>query len=394
MKKQKNPPGVIVIGDHVQALGIIRSLGRRGIPVYLLHDKNLCIGRFSRYTKRYMKTPDASNESEFIDFMINLAKNEQVRDWVLIPTNDAWVYVLSKHKKTLEEYYNVSTPSWDIVKFAYDKKLTYSIAEKNGILIPKTIYPKNLEELNEMLSNIIFPVIIKPAIMHHFYKKIKKKVIKVNSKEELVKAYIKVSSLIDSSEIMIQEIIPGGPDNLYSFCSFFKHGRLYGMLIGRRYRQRPMDFGKASTFVESTYVPELVEYGTRLLEAMNYYGLSEIEFKKDPRDNKFKLLEMNARTWLWHSLATRCGVDFPYLLYKDMDGKEITPVTSFRKNIKWIHIYTDLGVMAKEALKGNMKLRDYISTLRGEKEFAVLSLEDPLPFIAETLTLPYLWITR
>ena len=166
------------------------------------------------------------------------------------------------------------------------------------------------------------------------------------------------------------------------------------MLIGRRYRQRPMDFGKASTFVESTYVPELVEYGTRLLEVMNYYGLSEIEFKKDPRDNKFKLLEMNARTWLWHSLAIRCGVDFPYLLYKDMISEKITPVTSFRVNIKWIHIYTDLGVMAKEALKGNMKLRDYISTLRGEKEFAVFSLDDPLPFIAETLALPYLWITR
>ena len=394
MKNLKNSRGAIVIGDHVQALGVIRSLGKRGIPAYLLHDKNLCIGRFSRYTKRYMKTPDASNESGFIDLMIKLAKNEQIRDWILMPTNDAWVYVLSKHKETLEEYYNVSTPSWDIVKFAYNKKLTYQIAEKNDIPIPKTFYPENLDALQERLSGITFPVIIKPAIVGHFYKKTKTKVFKANTKDELIQAYIKASHVIDPSEIMVQEVIPGGPDLLYSFCSFFKNGEVMGMCIGRRSRQRPMDFGSASTFVESVYVPELIELGTNLLKAMNYYGLSEVEFKKDVRDGKFKLLEINARTWLWHSLAIRCGVDFPYLLYKDMNGEAVTPVTNFRENVKFIHIYTDLGVVIKEILKGNMKLRDYASSLKGEKVFAVLSLDDPLPFVAETLMLLYLWKTR
>ena len=102
----------------------------------------------------------------------------------------------------------------------------------------------------------------------------------------------------------------------------------------------------------------------------------------------------SARTWLWHSLAIRCGVDFPYLLYKDLSGKDVKPVMSFRENVKFMHIYTDLGVVIKEVSRGNMKLRDYISSLKGEKEFAVLSLSDPLPFIAETLMLLYLWKTR
>jgi len=390
----KNTLGVIVIGDHVQALGIIRSLGKRNIPVYLLHDKNLCIGRFSCYSKRYIKTPNPSNKQEFVDFLIKLANGEQIEGWILMPTHDVAVYSLSKHKETLEEYYRVSTPSWDIVKLAYNKKLTYQIAEKNRIPIPKTIYPENLDEVHEIASDVDFPVIIKPAIVDHFYNKTKTKVFKVNTKDELIQAYIKASHIIDTSEIMIQEVIPGGPDNLYSFCSFFKNGKVMRMCMGKRSRQRPMDFGSASTFVESVYVPELIELGTNLLKAMNYYGLSEVEFKKDSRDGKFKLLEVNARTWLWHSLAIRCGVDFPYLLYKDMIGEEITPSTSFRENVKFVHIYTDLGVVAKEVLKRNMRLRDYLSSLKGEKEFAVLSLDDPLPFIAESLILPYLWIVR
>ena len=395
MKKKKNTTGVIVIGDHVQSLGIIRSLGRRGIPVYLLHDKNLCIGRFSRYTKRYIKTPGASNETKFIDFMIKFAKNEQVIDWILMPTNDIAVHTLSKHKEILEEFYRVSTPSWDIVKFAYNKKLTYQIAEKNGIPLPKTIYPENLDAMNEISHDIDFPVIIKPAIVDHFYKKTKTKVFKTNTKEELIQAYIKASHVIDPSEIMVQEVIPGGPDNLYSFCSFFKNGKVIGIFTGRRSRQRPMDFGIGSTFVESVYVPELIKLGTHLLKAMNYYGLSEVEFKKDVRDGKFKLLEINARTWLWHSLAIRCGVDFPYLFYKDMImNNEAALITSFIENVKWIHIYTDLTVIVKEILKGNMKVKDYITSLKGEKEFGVFSWDDPLPFIGETLMLPYLWRTR
>lgn len=386
--------GVVVVGDHVQALGIIRSLGKRNIPVYLLHDKNLCIGRFSRYTKRFIRTPSPSNEFEFVDFMIELAKNEHLKNWILMPTNDAAVCTLSKHKETLEEYYGVPTPCWDVVKYAYNKKLTYTLAEKKRVSIPKTIYPENIDEVNEILSEIDFPVIIKPAIVDHFYKRTKMKVFKANTKEELIQAYIKASRVIDPSEIMVQEVIPGSPDNLYSFCSFFKNGKIMGMCIGRRSRQRPMDFGSASTFVESVYVPELIELGEKILKAMNYYGLSEVEFKRDPRDGKFKLLEVNARTWLWHSLAVRCGVDFPYLLYRDINGEEIKPVTSFRENVKFIHIYPDLNVVIKEILKGKMKLRDYLISLRGEKEFAVFSLDDPLPFIGETLMLPYLWKTR
>jgi len=392
--KNRKKIGVMVIGDHVQALGIIRSLGRRGIPVYLLHDNHLCISRFSRYTKQFIKTPKPSDESKFVNFMIELAKKRGVEGWILMPTNDAAVYTLSRHKEILEGYYRVSTPCWDVVKYAYNKKLTYQLAEKISIPIPETFYPENMEELHEILPDIRFPVIIKPAIVDRFYKKTKTKVFKANTKEELVQAYIKASHIIDSSEIMVQEVIPGSPDNLYSFCSFFKNGEVMGMCIGRRRRQRPMDFGNASTFVESVYVPELVDLGTRLLKAIDYYGLSEVEFKRDVRDGEFKLLEMNARTWLWHSLAIRCGVDFPYLLYNDLIGNEVVPRTHFRENVKFIHIYTDFVVVIKEIMRANMTLGDCIKSLNGEKEFAVFSWDDPMPFIAESLMLPYLWIVR
>ncbi len=103
---------------------------------------------------------------------------------------------------------------------------------------------------------------------------------------------------------------------------------------------------------------------------------------------------MNARTWLWVSLAIRAGVDFPYMLYRDMVCDEIAPVKSFKECVRWLHIYTDIGISSKEIIRGNIMIKDYLKSLKGEKEFAVFSADDMVPFMAETLMLPYLWIKR
>jgi D-aspartate ligase len=390
--KRYRESGVIVLGDHVQALGIIRSLGKYGIPVYIIHDKSLCIGRFSRYCRKFILAPSMDNESDFTSFLVNCAKKFNLNGHILMPTNDSGVKILSRDKDILERYFKVPTPHWDITKFALNKKLTYSLAADNGIPVPKTMYPRNVDELEKLQIN--YPVILKGIEGFNFYQKTRVKAYRANSLAELKKKWIDLSNLINISEIMIQEEIPGGTDLVYSFCSLFKNGDLLGVWTGRKIREHPMGLGTA-TFAESIYVPEIIALGSKLLGAMNYYGISEIEFKKDPRDGIFKLIEMNARTWLWVSLAARAGVNFPYLLYNDMMGAGITSIKSFKEGIKWMHIYTDLGIMIKEILGGNIMIKDYVTSLTsGKKEFAVFSISDPLPFVAETLMLPYLWKTR
>lgn len=393
MKIKKKIPGVIVIGDHVQGLGIIRSLGKRQVPVYLLNDKSLCIGRFSKYLTGFLKSPKISDQSNFLMFLMEIAGEYNLRGFILMPTNDEAVHLLSKNKKILEEYYRIPTPNSEVTNLAYNKKLTLSLAEKNDILVPSTFYPKNIEDLGEISPNTKYPVIIKGIIGREFYQKTGVKAFTVKCKEELVESYKKVVTIMDSSQIMVQEIIPGATDLVYSFCSFFKDGEVIGWWTGRKIRSHPMDFG-TGTFVKSVHEPQLLDLGKRILKAVNYYGVSEIEFKLDPRDGKFKLIEMNARTWLQHTLPARCGVDFPYLLYCDMIGKKVQPIKNFKTNISWIHFYPDTAIVMSLIIKNDMKIKDWISSLRCENEFAVLSIDDPLPFIVETLILPYLWKTR
>jgi len=272
--------GAVIIGGDYQGLGILRSLARRNIPVCLL-DSEFCIGKFSRYKKRFVKCPNPTDEVFFSNFLLDLAEKESINDWIVYPTNDEAVYFLAKYKKQLEGHYRIPTPSWDVVKFAYDKRLTYQLAQEFGIAMPKTFYPRNLDEIQQL--NLEFPVIIKPSIKPKFYSKTKLKAIRVNNKKELIEEFKKTASIIDSSEIMIQELIPGGPRYLFSFCSLFKNGKALAKVTARRARQHPMDFGHASTFVETVNIPEIDEIGSKILKAMNYFGLSEVEFMQDPR---------------------------------------------------------------------------------------------------------------
>jgi predicted ATP-grasp superfamily ATP-dependent carboligase len=193
---------------------------------------------------------------------------------------------------------------------------------------------------------------------------------------------------------MIQRLITGGPKNLYSFCSFFKDGIVYEKCVARRIRQRPMDFGRATTYAETVDAPLLEDLGKRFLAAINYYGLSEIEFMFDHLDNQYKLLEINARTWKWHTLALRAGVNFPLALYKDACGLKLEINPTYKIGAKWVDVITDIEIVVSEALKGNITLQEYLSSMKGEKEHAVFSKDDPLPFLTEIVMLPYLWWVR
>jgi len=388
--------GAVVIGGHVQGLGIVRMLGSKKIPVVLMDATGYNIARFSKYCTKFIKMPRDIFESEikFCDFLIENNHQYNLQDWLLFPTDDLVVAYISRHKDEMSKYYKIWTPVWDVVESCYNKKMTYSLAKKIGIPIPESHFPNDLSDVRALSNWIHYPVIIKPAVMHTFYAQTRCKAIIVHNREELEEQYQKVTKFLPPSEIIIQEIIPGSPENLYSCGSFFKKCGIIASITGQRSRQIPMDFGKASTFVELVDIAELRSLSIRLLDALGYYGLSEVEFKYDIRDGNFKLLEINPRTWKWHSVALLSGLNLPYLIYCDMNGEDYCKELDIGKNViggKWIDEYTDLYVSMKEIFQRNMTPGRYISTITGNKIFGSLSSDDPLPFIAQTLMIPVLF---
>lgn len=158
-------------------------------------------------------------------------------------------------------------------------------------------------------------------------------------------------------------------------------------------RQHPPEFGRASTYVETIELPILEELSERFLRAINYYGLVELEYKLDPRDGQYRLLDVNGRTWGYNSLGCAAGVDFPYLLFADQTG---APVQSCRgkAGVSWIRLVTDVPTGVMEILKGRQDWLAYLRSVKGYNVEAVFSGEDLLPGLAELALLPYLWAKR
>lgn len=386
-----NKTGAIVISGDYQGLGIIRSISQNNIPVYLL-DSGPCIAKSSRFTSKFFKCPSTDSEKLFINFLIRFSEQEKTNGWVIYPTTDEMVRLFAINKAELSKCYKIYTPEWQITEKLYNKKLTYTFAEKLGIPIPRTFYPESIKEISKL--SLEYPVIIKPAIKEPFVSKTKKKAIMVSNLEELENAYKFVSSLINKEDIMVQEVIPAGQNNLYSFCSMFGNKSAITSLTAKRIRQHPMKFGRATTYAETVDIPELKELGTKFLSAVNYYGLSEVEFMWDNRDKKYKLLEVNARTWGWHTLGLSVGINFPLSLYNDICQIKTSSLSqsSIPKG-KWVRLLTDIPVAIKEISRGNLSLLNYLTSLKGTKD-AVWDKNDPLPFFKEILLIPYLSKTR
>jgi predicted ATP-grasp superfamily ATP-dependent carboligase len=382
--------GAMVVGGDYQGLGIVRSLGRHGVPVCVVDDEP-CIARFSRHCTHSVRVDDLRDQRHSVDVIMDLGRRLGLNGWVLYPTREEAVAAFAHHRDELSQLYRVPTPDWETVRWAWDKRNTYRLAEQLDVAVPQTWYPGTLAAVRAIDANP--PFVIKPAIKENFVYVTKQKAWRADSRAELVELFEKASSIVGTGEIMVQELIPGGGSHQLAYCAFFKHQRAVGSMVARRLRQHPPLFGRASTYVESVDVPELEELSLRLLSSIDYYGLVELEYKLDARDGKYKLLDFNARTWGYHSLGPAAGVDFPYLLFADQTGLPVEGARA-RAGVRWMRLITDLPTAAVEFRSGCLSLRSYLRSLKAVNVEAVFSGRDPLPGLVEIAMLPYLAATR
>ena len=381
-------PGGVVIGGDYQGLGIARSLGRRGIPVWVVDDET-SIARASRFVQKVVRVRDLRSEASLLDALAVVKKRLGPSRWVLYPTRDEMVVALSANRDALGQDFRVPSPDLASIRGAWDKRETYRLARQLSIPIPRTWFPRTETDLAAIDAD--GPLVVKPAIKEHFYYAAKAKAWRADTRAQLAASFRRAAQIVGEDEIIVQEMIPGDGQEQYAYCAFFREGRAAASMTVRRRRQHPSDFGHASTYVETISFPELAGPSARFLRAIGYYGLVEMEYKRDPRNGTCKLLDVNARTWGYHTLGQAAGVDFPYLLFRDQMGAPVQEAQA-RPGVHWIRLATDLPNAVRDIRAGTLRSRDYLRTLPGIDTEAVFSLRDPLPGLYEITLLPYLAI--
>lgn len=382
----KNNTGAIIIEGHIQGLSNTRALGEAGIPVIVL-DRFDCLARYSKYCIKFFRCPDYQSD-ELADFLICIGREHSLNDWVLIPSNDHVVLMISRNKERLGKIYKIITPDIPIIESIYNKELLLKKALGCGVDIPVSYF--SAEELQSG-KNFNYPLLIKGKAGLTFYKSVGKKVFVINNSKELNDVIEYLISIGQGNNFFIQSLIQSDNNKTVSVAVFAIEGKIMAFWMGEKVREHPSRFG-TGTFCRSIYRAELLEPTYRVIKTLNYTGVCEIEFLYDPFDSKFKLIEINARTWLWVGLARACGVNFVLMIYNYLNNKPVIYPNEYKQDIYWINFITDTVYSIMGILRRSLTIKEYLKTFFVKKINAVFSWKDLLPGIIFPILL--LFVTK
>jgi len=367
----------IVLSSHTIGLNVIRSLGIHGIPIHVLYYEKKDMGYVSRFVSGKTLTPHPEKDEDiFIEILLKFAS--RYKGSVLIPADDATLTTVSKNKDILSEQYNVACPHWNVTEKFIDKKYTYELAHSAGVPVPKTFTPQSFAEVKKYAESTEYPCLVKPRKSHIYFECFKKKMVKVADKNELIAAYNEASST--GIDILIQEYIPGNDTSGVNYNSYFLDGKPLVEFTARKCRLNPPEFG-VPRVVKSAVVPEVIEYGRRIIQALGFNGYSCTEFKKDSRTGQYKLMEVNGRHNRSGLLALKCGINFPLIEYNYLTTCELPEKSDFRKNIYWIDEVADIFCSIKHIKKERLSIIDFIKPYINPHIFAVFDATDLKPFL-------------
>ena len=387
MTKVSHNAGALVLSGDPPSLGVVRSLGRHQIPVWVLVEEYRLAG-LSRYCGRTLRWPEPGDDARDLEFLLEVGKRYALDGWVLLTTDDRHAALIARNREALSKRFVIPPPNWEVMQWAFDKRLTYKLASMLGLDHPRT-YQSNSSE--EIPLDCDFPVVLKPAFRTSVNSFTRARAWPVNNRAELRKRYEDAVNLVGADMVLIQQLIPGGGENQFSYAALCVDGLPLASLVARRTRQFPVDFGQGSSFVETIECDAVERAAERLLAAIGYSGVVEVEFKFDYRDNTYKLLDINPRLWSWHTLAERAGVDFPYLLWRFVHNQSVDKIRA-HPGVKWVRMMRDVAAAAHEIWSGRLTAAAYLRSIITASAFAIFSTDDIVPALLEIPTMfAYKW---
>jgi predicted ATP-grasp superfamily ATP-dependent carboligase len=360
-------PAIVLEVGWVNGLGAIQTLARAGVKVLALDHRPFAIGLRSRYCLPLLCPDPYAEEQRFTAFLSELVELLPAPTPILA-THDDGLATISRALPKLGGKLLCPAPGAAKLDLLQQKSWQLARAAEANVAAPLTLYPSSASEAREAAKEIGFPLFVKPSEPIAFRKVYpRRRVFSCDSMAGLDEAYEMAAPYAP----MLQEVVPGGDKELYTVGSYLDNGgRALGIFCGRKLRQTPRSRKLVPRGVgscrhgEALWLPELVEDSLRLLEVCTYTGISQVEFKRDPRDGRYKLMEINPRLWMWHTLAAACGVNLAHIAYLDLTGRPPEPRTSEGRRKQWA-----------------------ITLMRGERPIIarppfvepVLSLRDPKP---------------
>lgn len=368
---------VLALGSGITLLGVLRILARADFDVIALPDADDMVRRSRWY--------NAGPES--LRGLTPAALPQRLRvlesPTVLIPCSDVWARTLATLPPDLRPLYPVSVAPIEVFDLLVDKARFSNTLVDLALPHPATRPLLAVADLASVADSDLKDSFLKPAHSQQFFARFGVKAFKVKDRGEACEKLAKC--LAAGFDMLLQEYIPGPPDSHYFIDGFVdRDGVVRARFARRRLRMHPADFGNSTSMISIplSEVGQAADTLDALFEAIRYRGIFNAEFKRDPRDGVFKLVEVNARPWWYIEFAARCGVNVGEMAVADALGQPVPTVTAYKVGRRCVFPYYDIRAARRERAAGHLTMAQWIRSWVGAYQ-PVFRWSDPLPAMGE-----------
>lgn len=373
---------VLVTGGYARkCLGVVTSLGRRGLEVTVGNVDRWGPPLWSRFKTRRFTYPDPGTQPEA--FLSRIEAELRARDYSLIyPTGGADTVLLSRERGRFA--IPVAAPPVALIELANDKEALLREAEQAGVPIPRTWFDAGgrVEEIRDAAG---YPLLVRPNVGSGG-----RGLMRVETPAELAPAIERTRERFGS--VLVQEFVPSEHGGFACSVVMDLSSRPVAAFCHRRLREYPVTGGPA-TMVESIHEPALAAQATRLLERLRWTSIAMTEWRKDARDGVFRLIEINPRMWGSSQLALDAGVDVPWLMARVHRGLPVEPVTDYRAGVRrrWL-VPADMLHWLRNPARGRMD-PPFFRAFEKNTRYDFLDPRDPGPAVMNVLSLARMLLT-
>jgi predicted ATP-grasp superfamily ATP-dependent carboligase len=369
-----NPPAII-LGGSSNAVSVTRSLARAGVAVHALGDPAKQV-RWSRYLHEFvpMRGPDVQDRT--LEWLATAGPHAGV----VLPCDDEGLELVARRRDALVALGYTPTEHADEVLLAMlDKERTYELAHAAGVETPFTTTVR-AGDAAAAPDGLAYPCAVKPLQSHVFARHLPGVKALIAAGEADLRRHLELTGSL-GVDAMITEIVPG-PES--AFCSYYSYlderGEPLFHYTRHKLRQHPLPFGLAS-YATNDEQPEAERIGERFFRAAGLRGLGNVEFKRDARDGRLKLIECNSRFTAADRHLWLCGLDLPAFVYNRLLGRALPPMETRRFGVRFWHPLQDTTTFLAGRRAGALTLRSWVRSLAHRQHFPVADVRDPMPTV-------------
>lgn len=335
----------VLLGWNNNSNDMLNALQKKNIAVVIIYSLN----KFSaELGKNNYQNEEVDRVSESLVNYLN-GGVKFAKKLVIISSDDMYTVLLAFSKVDLNERFIYQNHDQDLVTKCANKVEFSLLCQQHSIDSPLTFVITDLQHLTKIKSKLIFPGIVKPQYPGAVPKKIIPKVLKINNIEELEALGKKLWTI--SIPLFYQELVPGGSENIFFIGGYFSQKENEDLLfIGKKRLEMPV-LGGSTTYATLQWNSSVFNAAKKIVEAINYQGLADIEFKYDERDGKYKIIEVNPRIGRWHLISSIKDWDIISAYFFKLSNQHIPSINLHTEGQSWISPHLSLcGFIEKKGI--------------------------------------------